>query len=157
MMDGQHSAVTGTTDAGMGDMELWIYYVDAPGTVCLGGNNAPGIGSNYLIAVGEPTVHADDCIINTRQYASSSYLGCFRDNNGFRDLPVAMAGNSANDVGAIDECANKCNGYAYFGLQWSNECFCGNSYSSQGAAGSAAGRARIRRTSTRRWSGWTRS
>merc|ERR1719197_1920749 len=57
MFAGQHLSVAETTDSGMGDMEVWVYYAEEAQTVCLGGNNAPGIGSNYLVAVGRATVH----------------------------------------------------------------------------------------------------
>jgi len=63
------------------------------------------------------------------------YLGCFNDNNGRRDLtgsgPDAVASDPLN---AAEECASFCDGYTYFGLQYTNECFCGNSYGSQGVA-----------------------
>ena len=54
---GQHSAVASVTDSDMGTMELWIYYTSGAENVCLGGNNAPGVGSNYLVAVGAAMDH----------------------------------------------------------------------------------------------------
>ena len=62
------------------------------------------------------------------------YIGCFADNtNGVRDLPFAA---ERINEGTVPEraaiCLGLCTGYAYFGLQWSNECFCGNTYGSQG-------------------------
>jgi hypothetical protein len=47
----QHASVAGHTDTNMGTFEVWYGNVDA-GTVCTGGNNAPGIGSHYILVVG---------------------------------------------------------------------------------------------------------
>merc|ERR1712167_345869 len=103
MFVGQHMSVAETTDSGMGDMEVWVYYAEEAGTVCLGGNNAPGIGSNYVVAVGRAVVHAE--IVGT------------------------LSGDPADRV---MDCAQRCSGYAYMGLQWDNECFCDNDYGGQG-------------------------
>ncbi|KAK3898928.1 WSC domain-containing protein [Staphylotrichum tortipilum] len=50
------------------------------------------------------------------------YLGCFVD-NGARVLPDRII--SEDDMTAA-KCAANCKGYAYFGTQWSRECYCGN-------------------------------
>jgi hypothetical protein len=47
----QDIATVGHTDSGMGFLETY-YATRDPGTVCLGGNDAPGVGSNYLVLVG---------------------------------------------------------------------------------------------------------
>jgi len=54
-------------------------------------------------------------------------IGCFGDNIP-RDLSV--------DIGfaTIDECAEKCGNYGFFGRQWTGYCFCGNSFGSYGEA-----------------------
>jgi hypothetical protein len=57
-----------------------------------------------------------------------SYVGCFRDNEGARDFPGAINAVARVPAAAADECSIICDGFAYFGLQWQNECFCGNSY-----------------------------
>merc|ERR1712072_1482678 len=56
-------------------------------------------------------------------------MGCFRDCKGGRDLPVRK-GN-----GSKQQCAARCKGYKYFGHQWTQECWCGNRYGSQGKIG----------------------
>merc|ERR1712006_25168 len=59
------------------------------------------------------------------------YVGCFRDNEGGRDLignGGAITGVSEVPLAAANDCAAVCAGYQYFGLQWRNECFCDNSY-----------------------------
>lgn len=60
------------------------------------------------------------------------FVGCFKDNTGGkRDLSKNM-GKGKN----YKTCARICErqGYKYFGRQWTNECFCGNTYGSQGTA-----------------------
>ena len=34
----------------------------------------------------------------------------------------------------LDECAAACAGYSYMGLQWRDQCFCGNTYGRLGVA-----------------------
>jgi hypothetical protein len=62
------------------------------------------------------------------------YIGCYKDDtNSKRDLPV-----NAGDIPGSDSpaaCGEKCAAYEYFGLQDGDNCFCGNSYGSQGKAG----------------------
>jgi len=59
-----------------------------------------------------------------------AYVGCFRDNEGGRD----MTGTGSQNAGAstpienANNCATLCAGFSYFGLQWVNECFCDNGY-----------------------------
>ena len=38
---------------------------------------------------------------------------------------------------AAQGCATRCSEYTYFGLQWTNECFCGNTFGGYGAAANA--------------------
>ena len=136
MMVGQHSEVAEVTDAGMGTMEVWVYYAEAAGTVCLGGNNAPGIGSNYLVAIGEPMVHADaDLLLSS--VSGYTYIGCFID-SADRDLEVRGATLDAATSNRALQCANSCLGYMYMGMQWTNECFCDNDYGGLGARDSDA-------------------
>merc|ERR1712072_188129 len=110
----------------MGDMEVWVYYAESE-TVCLGGNNAPGIGSNYLVAVGGPVVHTE----MVGAVASYEYIGCFIDSSS-RDIAVNMGGLSGDPADRVMECAQRCTGFGYMGLQWDNECFCDNDYGAQG-------------------------
>lgn len=59
---------------------------------------------------------------------TGDYVGCFKDcQGGKRDLPVRKSN------GSKDSCASQCKGYKYFGRQWTKECWCGNSYGSQGS------------------------
>ena len=66
---------------------------------------------------------------------SLSYVGCFADKSDDRDLPVSTAALEGGDrQGSLIDCAGQCAGYEYMGLQFTSECFCGNSYGSQGTA-----------------------
>ena len=60
------------------------------------------------------------------------YLGCFVD-NGARVLPDNIV--SEDDMTAA-KCAANCEGYTYFGTQWSRECYCGNSEPTEAAPAS---------------------
>ena len=52
---GQHTALV-QADL-ISPMNIWIYYTSGAENVCLGGNNAPGVGSHYLVAVGAAMDH----------------------------------------------------------------------------------------------------
>ena len=55
------------------------------------------------------------------QQAFSSF-GCYTDSTGTRALKGAKF---VSDDMTIDNCATACKGWAYFGLEYSRECFCG--------------------------------
>jgi hypothetical protein len=66
------------------------------------------------------------------QKGADVYVGCFKDNTGGkRDLSERIEGGKNYKT-----CARICKrqGYEYFGRQWTNQCFCGNTYGSQGTA-----------------------
>ena len=67
--------------------------------------------------------------------ASYSYLGCFVD-TGTRDLSGSRHDVASIPLLAATECSSICSaeGFQYFGLQWANECWCGNTYGSHGEA-----------------------
>jgi len=54
--------------------------------------------------------------------------GCFKDAHA-RDLPT-LVGRGVT----TEECAARCEGYSYFGLQYRRECWCGNSFGKHGKA-----------------------
>jgi len=63
------------------------------------------------------------------------YMGCYNDNtNGVRDMIQNSFITGSNDFEVVSrECGlEACRGFSYFGLQWDNECWCGNDYGSQG-------------------------
>ena len=54
----EHLEVAEVDDASMGTMEL--HFADKPaGRVCIGGNSADGVGSNYMVAGGPVVDHSD--------------------------------------------------------------------------------------------------
>lgn len=62
-------------------------------------------------------------------------MGCYVDDGGSRQLPVAVATVGGTAVVTAEKCLDACHaaGYAYAGLEWSQECFCGNELPSQQA------------------------
>ena len=60
-------------------------------------------------------------------------LGCFNDDSGNRDLPLDVTSTITGTVNE-EQCSLACTGYAFFGLQNSASCYCGNSYGKEGAA-----------------------
>lgn len=66
-----------------------------------------------------------------------TYLGCFRDNVWTRRDLSHSAGSVTGTTDAalvFEQCSTLCNGYTYFGLQYVDECFCGNSFGSLGVS-----------------------
>jgi len=55
------------------------------------------------------------------------YQGCYTDDRGTRDLPVARYENQNTD-----SCNIACAGYKYFAMQYGGECRCGNSFGNHG-------------------------
>jgi len=58
-------------------------------------------------------------------------LGCFKDVFQRRDLPSYIG--QFLDRNSPSLCAQKCVGYPFVGLQWSVECWCGNTFGRHGA------------------------
>jgi len=69
-------------------------------------------------------VPLDDDLFVRRNF---SYVGCFRDELGDRDLPSRQGAQMK-----LEECALACQGSEFFGRQWMRECFCGDSYGKHG-------------------------
>jgi len=63
--------------------------------------------------------------------AGPQYLGCYKD-SGRRDIGKRYSSSSRMTV---SKCASICKGYKYFGVQYSSQCFCDNSYGRYGRAG----------------------
>lgn len=67
------------------------------------------------------------------QTGSDDYLGCFADAED-RDLGYERIEMSEGTVvAATARCRAHCHNYPYFGLQHTNECFCGTRYGTHGA------------------------
>lgn len=59
------------------------------------------------------------------------YIGCYEDSRDNRDLSNRQSGTLSTDACAV-ACSSA--GYSYMGRQYTDECFCGNSYGSHGYA-----------------------
>jgi len=69
-------------------------------------------------------------VVSCEPWDEPIYKGCYNDmTNSVRDLPVSKG--SGKDKAA---CMAECSGFKYFGMQWTMECFCGNTFASQGEA-----------------------
>jgi len=66
----------------------------------------------------------------------TGYIGCYIDNNN-RDLPNLLinGGNTLTVESCRQACANS--GYTYAGLQAGSQCWCGNTYGTQGGLSAA--------------------
>lgn len=64
----------------------------------------------------------------------STYLGCFVDDKNDRDLPELLLNDHDGTTNDVDSCIALCknDGYAFAGLQYGKECWCGNSYGKHG-------------------------
>ncbi|KAF4630464.1 hypothetical protein G7Y89_g7678 [Cudoniella acicularis] len=60
---------------------------------------------------------------NTQQIGSYSYVGCYTEGNGVRALGDKVY---ANNNMTIEICYATCQGYTWFGLEFHQECYCGN-------------------------------
>ena len=63
--------------------------------------------------------------VTVKNGTNFAYLGCYTDNVAGRALtglqnPINAAQNS------VENCATACNQYQYFGVEYSGECYCGN-------------------------------
>lgn len=69
-------------------------------------------------------------LLVTEVASARQYIGCYVDKST-RDLPSAFISRGAMNVG---QCVAHCrtNGFRFAGLQFSNQCFCGNSYGRYG-------------------------
>ena len=64
------------------------------------------------------------------------YIGCYTDNVSDRAL-TGLTNPVSGSTLTVESCANACAGYTYFGVEYSDECYCGNSLS--GGSAMAAG------------------
>ncbi len=63
--------------------------------------------------------------VTVQQAGNYNYIGCYSEATTGRALSdKAPAAPTAG--GTIESCQSACQGYTYFGMEYSNECFCGN-------------------------------
>lgn len=71
-----------------------------------------------------------------QQIANYQYYGCMTEGTTGRTLNDA---STSGDGMTLESCAAYCNGYTYFGMEYSSQCFCGNRFlfpSTMASAGS---------------------
>ena len=69
------------------------------------------------------------CEVRILSDLAFEYVGCFRDNEGGRDLiGVIEPLDGSTPLENANSCLALCAGFSYFGLQWVNQCSCANSY-----------------------------
>lgn len=91
------------------------------------GNSSETCGSSRRLSVfskGTPTVLSDPTVPYV--VGNFIYQGCWMDNNPSRALNLNAF---ASETMTIEACADFCSSYGYFGLEYSRECYCGNSIS----------------------------
>ncbi|KAF8129080.1 copper radical oxidase-like protein [Boletus edulis] len=106
--------------------------VKAPDSDCnmaCGGNSAEACGGPNRLSVytstGTVTALPVPTIQNTNLPGSWQYKGCLAESGGVRVFPYELDWTNNNTV---DACLNQCAAYGYpvAGLEFSNQCFCGD-------------------------------
>ncbi|ORY86868.1 hypothetical protein BCR37DRAFT_390600 [Protomyces lactucae-debilis] len=104
----------------------------APSEYC-GGDNALQVyrlsgaaaPSSAAVPTSAPTtgVKAIPLVVANGANAPATFSGCYQDSVNARSLPVQVA-----NVGSVEQCVAACaaQGFALAGVEYTNECFCGN-------------------------------
>ncbi|KAL0932353.1 uncharacterized protein CTRU02_213306 [Colletotrichum truncatum] len=96
---------------------------------CSGNSSQSCGGANRLSLFARPDVadsnKASNGLINGFQYSS-----CWSDKVDDRSLKAV---DYRNDDMTIEKCAARCQGFSYFGLEYSRECYCGDQLGGQAA------------------------
>lgn len=98
---------------------------------CPGDQNYACGGSNYISVYYDPTKYtagADPSLYGpqTVQKAGNySYIGCYSEATTGRALSALQPTAPATGF-TIESCEAACQGYSYFGMEYANECYCGN-------------------------------
>ncbi|KAJ4371927.1 hypothetical protein N0V86_008481 [Didymella sp. IMI 355093] len=104
-------------------------------TTCSGNTFQKCGGPNHLNVYTNPTLSAP-----TEKSVTSlngfRYKSCWTDKVDDRSLKAV---DYRTDDMTVEKCADKCKGYAYFGLEYSRECFCGDNLSGKAAPESDCG------------------
>ncbi|RDW69904.1 hypothetical protein BP5796_08301 [Coleophoma crateriformis] len=93
------------------------------------GNSSEVCGTNFRLSVwsnGTPTILAQPSAPATIN--GYTYQGCYLDNNPSRALTVTSYTSTSSMT--LESCASFCASYKYFGVEYSQECYCGNSITS---------------------------
>lgn len=116
--------------------------VAAPGEICGGAGSLSVYMSNGTFnytniptqAVNNPAPVATATSTTVPIAGAFSYIGCYNEIGG-RALRASSFDNSSTTV---EMCAQYCNQYQYFGVEYSSECYCGNTIYTGSTNGSNA-------------------
>ncbi|KAJ1025960.1 hypothetical protein NDA16_002585 [Ustilago loliicola] len=95
---------------------------DAPCNMACSGNTNEKCGAGNLMNVYSNQVQLQP--IQSATVGSFSSLGCYNDTSNARILQGAQPVLGQNTT--LENCAQKCAGFTYFGVEYANECYCGN-------------------------------
>ena len=101
------------------------YQCSGDDTETCGGNGYFHDGS-YLSLFSNPNASASTALGPgvVKSVGDYNYTGCYTEGTSGRAL---SAKNLATSDMTIEYCASNCTGYTYFGVEFGNECYCGNS------------------------------
>jgi len=100
---------------------------------CFCGNDYGKYGEAWGCECDAANIGGDkNCVYEAAPPSDSEYVGCFADTVNDRAFEV-FAG-----IGDFNFCASECKAYDYFGRQWEQECWCGNSYDKHGETSGCA-------------------
>ena len=92
----------------------------------------PTTATNGLVTVQFSPGAINDPMVDAVEVQSlAGYVGCYTDSS-VRDLPDFAASGKVSVESCKADCASA--GYAYAGLQYATQCFCGNTYGRYGAS-----------------------
>lgn len=94
----------------------------APETDCnmaCDGNSAELCGAGWRLSTYQ---NLDYVPVSTPPIPGWTYSGCYLDQGNPRSLPDA---NTASNNLTLEDCAAFCDGYSFFGTEYSSQCYCG--------------------------------
>ena len=98
---------------------------------CPGDGNDRCGAAGYLSVYYDPTKYvagADPSLYGPQTIQSAgnyNYIGCYSEGSGTRAL-TGLTPKAPADGFTIELCEAACQGYTYFGMEYSNQCYCGN-------------------------------
>jgi len=95
---------------------------DAPCSYACGGDPNEPCGGPALLTVYED--QGRTAPVEPPVVAGFAYKSCWADNPATRSLTGASYKTPGTMT--VELCAARCNGFSYFGIEFGNECFCGN-------------------------------
>jgi len=120
----------------------YLFFGVQDGNQCFCGNNYGNFGLSNgcnMACAGNPSQNCGGPWANSVYQQGSQtpvpsvsvtvFIGCYTDGQS-RDLPIIASGGSSTMT--VETCAQMCTGYKYFGVQNSDQCFCGNAYGAYG-------------------------